>query len=798
MEDDHGTTHDDSNGGSTTTSHEDEEEEYDEEYGGRTSSYHSPLLLVSSPTTITPPRGKGIRPLPFMKPTTSTVSTLSPMSSSTVTSTTSQSSSSSRSSSSSWTKVPIRLHSSRSQHLHRHTTTAASSINNNALHLSMSSLMKLTTVACLVVGQYVSFWNNKNNSCWRNRAGIFFFTTTTTTSTSTTTATTTTATTMTTTLVVEKVRNPTMSVSRKASQQQQQDEEQEQGQQQPKLLLNVPYYVYEKLIWDNATFGEELVKDIVSSNDRNPKHNIDYFFMMGSTMYEHPMRVYNPDDAELYVLPLLLNTYDTRSHYKDSKGNVAYSLCYNNMCNYQLMKYAGNVIRNSIYYQQYPEKHVVVASHWSRIPKTLLRSHTTHTTSSNIQHKKKTNKKLVIKQNFNQDTKLPSNLLQVLNNCNVINFENRIHPNSNYYKYLYHDNDDNDDDDDDGNNNKRSNNKSNSNGNRTSKPIVGTQFPQIYVGETCNATAVATTTEAGTGGAGGPNEDDDYYDVILVATMRPDDRNFQDRTNICNWLNNTSSTTTTTTTAAATSDTSTTFLNSSLKVFCGSTTTYQEYCPIISKAKYGFHVRGDSFGSNRLFDLLLNGVIPIFTHHEQYDISPPFINWTKLSYVIEMGNGDSSNGDGIMITKRRSELFLRQLQHILQDKDGLYEEKKQLILDNRHLFDWKYNPIYPFDMYMYYFHTNLIAQQQQLDDNNKHDDSNKHDDTGIATKTTTDNNNATTSIAGTKTTTTTTPTKLRNKSNSAVSFTSAATTTTSSVLIDPSYLKNHRLRLHLN
>ena len=444
-------------------------------------------------------------------------------------------------------------------------------------------------------------------------------------------------------------------------QQQQQQQLQQQRQQQtapPPLLLDVPFYVYEMdLVWENATFGNVLVSDLVNGgNDKYGKysssangasnnnivfplkHTDDYYFMKASLSMQHPMRVDDPIKAEMFVVPMLLNTYYQRvksanKHnrlcvpFKDATSKQAKPLC-----NTELLTYVGNQLQNSIYFKQHPERHVLVASHYARI---------------------KPNNPGKSGKYINPYTKIPPSFQEVLDQCSIINFENRGIDRSNSEKEHNH-------------------------------PKKRIQFPKLYVGETCESNvddAVTTTSNNGVssvgGSLGGKDTDDHYYDAILVATIKPDNPLFETRTKICEWTNDNDNT------------------------FCGAT-SHTEYCPILTKSKFGFHVRGDTYGSSRLVDLIVNDVIPIFTHKEQYDILPPFVDWNSISYYIEMGSSESDR-----ISK---EDFLRQLDDILQDKDGLHERKKQALLGHKYLLDWQTNPIYPFDMYMNSFYK---SQQQQ-------------------------------------------------------------------------------------
>ena len=149
-------------------------------------------------------------------------------------------------------------------------------------------------------------------------------------------------------------------------------------------------------------------------------------------------------------------------------------------------------------------------------------------------------------------------------------------------------------------------------------------------------------------------------DFALIASMQA---KFQDRKNICQWLKDG---------------------RKSISV-CGG----GQQCPALEYARFGFHVKGDTFGSNRLMDALLTKatVVPIFTRKEQYKILPWWIDFAnKLSFYADASNAAA---------------FQQGIDKILTDDDyrQAYEQRLAAITANRHLFDW--TSLYPFDHYMY-------------------------------------------------------------------------------------------------
>ena len=111
-----------------------------------------------------------------------------------------------------------------------------------------------------------------------------------------------------------------------------------------------------------------------------------------------------------------------------------------------------------------------------------------------------------------------------------------------------------------------------------------------------------------------------------------------------------------------------------------------DFCENVGYGMYGFHVKGDSFGSSRLIDLLLNGVVPIFTEQEQYSILPYWIPFKQLSFFADVKSKSS---------------FMNSLREIIADEHDEYKMKHDAILEFKELFDHETG--IPFDMYMYHF-----------------------------------------------------------------------------------------------
>lgn len=159
-------------------------------------------------------------------------------------------------------------------------------------------------------------------------------------------------------------------------------------------------------------------------------------------------------------------------------------------------------------------------------------------------------------------------------------------------------------------------------------------------------------------------------DFAMVASLK-NITTFASRRQICSWLKQTSY---------------------SVEA-CG----WGRQCPNLARARFGFHVRGDTFGSNRLFDTMLSGTIPIFTLREQYNILPSFVDWQSLSYFADV--------------RDRTE-FLARLRSFVGGENLIeYTTKLKHLLDNRDLVDW--STLVPFDVYMYVF-ARVLAPDHQI------------------------------------------------------------------------------------
>ena len=352
------------------------------------------------------------------------------------------------------------------------------------------------------------------------------------------------------------------------------------------LLLSVPYYVYEDLVWKNATFGDYTMEKL-STNPRRRKHFDDYLFMKASLV--HPMRTLDPSLAKLFVIPTLLNSYVSRAYFADPK----YMMCYQGLCDKALVETIIPTLRDSKWFQQYPERHIVVQSHY----------HSTHYGRNNV----------------------PDELKELLFKVNAITFEDQV-PNQ----------------------------------------MDRLRLPSTYVGYPCEV------------------EHHKTHDLALTATIKQLST-FKDRVKICQWLDNS------------------TWPNTppghrAIRMsHCGPGTQ----CPSLAQAKYGFHTRGDTFGSQRPMDTIMSGTVPIFTRREQYNILPSWLDWRKLSVLLPMND-----------IKNRAQ-FMKKLQAILRDTKG-YNDRYQAVLQHQDILDWY--TLHPFDIYMYSLQAELYPETRHKTD----------------------------------------------------------------------------------
>jgi len=377
-----------------------------------------------------------------------------------------------------------------------------------------------------------------------------------------------------------------------------------------KLLLSVPFYVYDDLPWEDATWNGVPLQEYTSDNNHNhhqgnssssyfnPKHMGDYWFLKAALI--HPLRTMNISEAKLFVIPTLNNLYDMRSYFKShslcvrkkavggrEEGGMDDSLL---LCNEDLMIYAAEQITTSPSFEKYPHAHVSVVSHFA--------------------HRKKW---------WNKG--LPSIYRQMLHQSSNIQFEDQ----------------------------------------QTNQMEKWSQ-PKMHVGKGCPSSSSSSSFLPD---PSSPPEEgtmttmksmisammkEKTQDVVMIATLKPNDPRFQDRDRLCSWFKGGSSSTgrngTTTTSgngpSSSTAPASVSIPHRIRMEYCGEGIPM---CPALRQAKLGFHVRGDAPSSNRLFDTILSDTIPIFTRQEQYPVLPPWMDWDRISYFINILDDDDDRND---------------------------------------------------------------------------------------------------------------------------------------------------------
>ncbi len=123
------------------------------------------------------------------------------------------------------------------------------------------------------------------------------------------------------------------------------------------LLLSVPFYIYDEFDWlsnsINTTIANYTFAEYVQmSNEERKKHNQadwseDSEIMFYLSARKHPMRVYNPQDAKLFLLPMLSVYIGWNGVYP---GSV--SICKNNVCNKDLLREADDLLQKSQWFQK--------------------------------------------------------------------------------------------------------------------------------------------------------------------------------------------------------------------------------------------------------------------------------------------------------------------------------------------------------------------------------------------------------------------------------------------------------------
>jgi Exostosin family len=345
----------------------------------------------------------------------------------------------------------------------------------------------------------------------------------------------------------------------------------------PKYRLNVPFYIHTDydLNWHNATAGGKPYWPAEpNAKTCDGKHSDDYWYMRSA--WKHPMRTFNPNEAKLFFVPVLLN--EVMERYAEfwklrHKPFCAHGKtgCIEKDKDLELLYKVNDALGRNKYFQRSDgTDHIIVLSHW-------------------------------------EARKLPANVTNI-HKCNTLTFEDEV-PNA-------------------------------------TLPYDRIRMPGFYVGKPC---PLAEKT----------------HDFAMIATFKHNKsdafefqkRNFQSRADLCEWLPGTAGTT----------------------IRCGP----GEQCPALAQARYGFHVRGDTWGSNRLMDTLMSRTVPIFTSEEQYKILPSFYPWKEVGYLIE-------------VSDRKT--FQKEVEKLLNRPAKEYEEKLRKI--DQYMYLLNHTLPYQFDGHM--------------------------------------------------------------------------------------------------
>lgn len=117
------------------------------------------------------------------------------------------------------------------------------------------------------------------------------------------------------------------------------------------VSLSLPFYIYPELwMMDEATFGGRPIHEAI--RDRkifhgSHKHDNDYHFLLSA--WYHPLRTIDPNQAKLFVVPVLFNMLISASAYPSN----ATGLCWKGRCNREILDYMEETLRDSPWFQRH-------------------------------------------------------------------------------------------------------------------------------------------------------------------------------------------------------------------------------------------------------------------------------------------------------------------------------------------------------------------------------------------------------------------------------------------------------------
>eukprot|EP00415_Alexandrium_ostenfeldii_P003657 UN3657 len=129
--------------------------------------------------------------------------------------------------------------------------------------------------------------------------------------------------------------------------------------------LSVRFYVYDEIDWPAMKCNGEPVHTLFADptiqgrEGLATKHSDDYLFMKAAL--SHPMRTTDPAEAELFVVPALINTVLITIAFSHS-----YTCCVGDVCGTSLLNRTDEMLAKSPWFRRSQGKdHVVVNSHWA-------------------------------------------------------------------------------------------------------------------------------------------------------------------------------------------------------------------------------------------------------------------------------------------------------------------------------------------------------------------------------------------------------------------------------------------------
>jgi len=114
-----------------------------------------------------------------------------------------------------------------------------------------------------------------------------------------------------------------------------------------------------------------------------------------------------------------------------------------------------------------------------------------------------------------------------------------------------------------------------------------------------------------------------------------------------------------------------------------------DYCDTLAKSKFLVYVAGDTWSSNRLFDAIALGVVPVLVSERQLSVLPfaSEIPWKEFVYILDVDDHheQQSHGDLEYLDLK---MLKHKLQQIVLDKVNVYQEMRRKLLEYRSMILW--------------------------------------------------------------------------------------------------------------